>query len=62
MLDRIARKLKRRWACLALAALLVVDLVVVDPLPVIDEALLAVLTAGCLRRHAKAEAGDPGDG
>ncbi|MEM7306967.1 MAG: hypothetical protein AAF682_09870 [Planctomycetota bacterium] len=60
MLLRLAKMLGRRWACLALGGLLLLDLVIADPLPFVDEALLTVLTAGCLRRHSREDAAAEG--
>ena len=47
--------LRRRWACFLLLTLAVLDLFIADPLPFLDEALLAGLTAACFRRHGKEE-------
>lgn len=49
MLDLV----RGRWACLLLLVVTVLDLIVIDPLPFIDEAILATLTAACFRRHRK---------
>lgn len=43
-LERLLGRLRSPWLTLLLGALLVVDLLVPDPLPFVDEAVLALLT------------------
>lgn len=43
--------LRRRWPCFLLLLVTLVDWVVADPLPFVDEAILTWLTAACFRRH-----------
>lgn len=45
----IVRRLGRRGACVALGVLLVANILIPDPLPFVDEALLGLLFAACLR-------------
>lgn len=42
--ERLLGRIRSPWLTLLLAALLVVDLLVPDPLPFVDEAVLALLT------------------
>ncbi len=44
IVQRLLPRLRYPYLFLALAALLLVDLVLPDPLPLVDEAMLAVLT------------------
>ncbi len=45
------RFLTRRWPCFLLLVLALLNLVVADPLPFIDEALLGGLAAACFAKH-----------
>jgi hypothetical protein len=44
-------QVKKRWPCFLLLALTLANFVIPDPLPFIDEALLAGLTALCFGKH-----------
>jgi len=46
--------MKRHWPCFLLLALTVIDFFVPDPVPLVDEALLAGMTALCFGRRGKA--------
>ncbi len=52
----LAQKISRRWACLLMLGVFLLDVVLADPLPFVDEALLGVLTAACFRKHARDDA------
>jgi hypothetical protein len=57
LVQRLLPRLRYPYLFLALAALLLVDLVLPDPLPLVDEAMLAVLTflAGTWRTRREPE-------
>jgi hypothetical protein len=49
--------LRFRWPCVLLLLVTLADLFLLDPLPFLDEAVLAALTAECFRRHRAPPAG-----
>ena len=45
--------MKRHWPCFLLLVLTIANLVIPDPLPFVDEALLAGLTALCFGKRSE---------
>lgn len=43
-IERLLPRMKYPWLFVALAAMFVLDLVIPDPIPILDEAVLALLT------------------
>lgn len=57
-LERLLGRIRSPWLTLLLAALLVVDLLVPDPLPFVDEAVLALLTVLAASWRGRGARGD----